>query len=378
MAAVGVVIFLRKHLTIPRPERVIAQPPSRKSATQPVVSVIIPCYNYANFLPESIGSSLSQDGVLVEVIVVDDASTDESVAVVEKFMSVNSRVKLVRHETNKGHVVAYNDGFSISTGDYVVRLDADDLLTAGSLSRAVAIFEAMPSVGLVYGNPRHFVGETPTSARTRPSSWTVWRGHDWLARRCQVGVNCITTPEAIIRGSIARRIGGLDLRLAYAQDMEMWLRVAAVSDVARVNGVDQAFHRDHATSMSATVGSGILRDLEERRRVFDVLFEGQGSTLSDAAELHETARIALAREALDRACRAYDRGQTARSAVDDYVAYAIDVYPRSRELKEWRALSRRRAIGTRLAPKMPQFFARAILRRAHDEASHVYWRYTGT
>jgi glycosyltransferase involved in cell wall biosynthesis len=369
---------VRAIVTRPRPATVVSHPPELVERPTAKVSVIIPCYNYARFLPAAIDSALSQVGIGVEVIVVNDASTDNSADVARSYAARDARLTLIDHKTNTGHVVAYNDGFDVATGDYIVRLDADDVLTPGSLLRAVEVFSAFPEVGLVYGHPRHFTGEVPTHPRTRARSWTVWSGEDWLAQRCRAGVNCITTPEAMIRGTIARKIGGLDLRLAFAQDMEMWLRVATVSDVARVNGADQALHRDHESSMSVTVGAGVLRDLEERRRVFDVLFDGLGADVNGASTLHDMARAALAREALDRACRAYDRGRTATLPVDDYVAFAFAIYPLAAQLKEWRAFRRRRAIDPNLVPKLPPFVARAIMRRLRDETAHVYWRYTGT
>ena len=87
--------------------------------------------------------------------------------------------------------------------------------------------------------------------------------------------------------SVVNRVGPLDTRLRFAQDMEMWCRVAAVSDVGRVNGADQALHREHSQSMSATAGSAPLTSLEERRQVFASVFGSTGSKLP-AAPLFST------------------------------------------------------------------------------------------
>lgn len=346
---------------------------------RPLVSVIIPCYNYARFLPESVGSVLSQAGVEVEVIVVDDASKDDSAAVAAAFAARDPRVRLVRHATNTGHVVAFNDGYAHATGEFIVRLDADDLLTPGSLARAVALFDAFPSVGLVYGHPHHFETETPPAPQTAVRSWTVWSGADWIAERCRKGFNCITTPEAIIRADVMRSIGGLDTRLRFAQDMEMWLRTAAVSDVGHVDGPDQALHRDHPTSMSVTDGAGELTDMRERRKVFEVLFEGPGGALPGAEIMRETARRRLATEALTRACHAYDRGRAVeqREDIEVFVAFALDTYPGAAELPAWRALQRRRRVGARLAPLTPPFVASIVLRRLRRDADYRRWMRAG-
>jgi glycosyltransferase involved in cell wall biosynthesis len=217
-----------------------------------------------------VGSALAQDEVDPQVIIVDDASTDDSAEVAARFARSDQRVSVVRHLANTGHVQAFNDGLEVATGEFIVRLDADDLLTPGSLARAVALFDAFPKVGLVYGHPVHFTDAVPPGARSTVRRWRVWRGEDWVAYRCARGVNCITTPEAMIRASVVYSIGGLNTALHFAQDMEMWLRAASVSDVGWIDGADQALHRDHPGSMSATNGSGQLLDLQERAKVFDV------------------------------------------------------------------------------------------------------------
>jgi hypothetical protein len=327
-------------------------------------------------LPGAVKSALSQDGVEPEVIIVDDASTDDSAAVAECLARDDPRVTVIRQPRNRGHVVTFNVGYAVATGEFIVRLDADDLLTPGSLARSVALFDAFPRVGLVYGHPLHFTTDVPPEARTTTvRGWSVWSGDDWVAERCRTVVNCITTPEAMIRASVMRSIGSLSTTLKHAQDMEMWLRTASVSDVGRVDGPDQALHRDHAASMSEAVGN--LLDLEERKTVFDTLFSGVGGQMRLAPEMHRTARSALADEALAHACRAYDRGWTGSVSVQDYVDFALAAYPEARQLPHWRALQRRRWIGARLAPIPPFFTATVVCRRLQWEISNRRWQRTG-
>jgi GT2 family glycosyltransferase len=362
---------------VPRPSALQPPPlPRRSDARCPLVSVIIPCYNYGRFLPESIGSVLSQRGVDVEVIIVDDASTDDSAAVAERFAAADARVSVLRHTKNAGHVVTFNDGYAQAAGEFIVRLDADDLLTEGSLSRAIALFDEFPRVGLVYGHPQHFTTSTPPAARLPEPGWIVWSGRDWVAERCRRGVNCITTPEAIVRADVMKRIGALDTRLHFAQDMEMWLRVAAVSDVGFVAGPDQALHRDHPASMSATSGSAALLDLVERRTVFDVLFEGPGGEIPGADKLHDVARRCLAGQALERSIRSLTRGES--SGVDELVSFAETTYPKVAEMPAWRDLQLAQGRGPRRRLFVARFLALFALRRLADELYHVRWTRTGT
>src|SRR5262245_16993901 len=130
---------MSRHVRIPEPSRRVP------------VSVVIPCYNYGHYLPDAVGSALSQDGVEVEVVIVDDKSTDNSAEVAAALAAGDPRVRLIRHETNLRHIATYNDGLDAVTGDYVLLLSADDLLTPGALHRAAQLMEAEPTVGMVYG-----------------------------------------------------------------------------------------------------------------------------------------------------------------------------------------------------------------------------------
>src|ERR687887_420932 len=120
---------------------------------RPTVSVVIPCYRYGRFLPDCVRSVLDQEGVDVRVLIIDDASPDDSAQVALRLAAEDERVEVRVHEVNKGHIATYNEGLlEWADGDYSVLISADDLLTPGSLARATAVMEAHPSVGLVYGH----------------------------------------------------------------------------------------------------------------------------------------------------------------------------------------------------------------------------------
>jgi lipopolysaccharide exporter len=302
------------------------------------VSVVIPCFNYARYLPEAVNSVLSQDGVEVDVIIVDDASTDESAAVAQALAQADPRVRVLVNATNSGAVTTFNRGLAEVTGEYIVRLDADDLLTPGSLRRSVAVLQQLPDVGLVYGYPIHFEGDTLRAARQTARSWTVWPGREWLATRCLDGTNTITAPEAVMRASVVDLVGG-QRQLTHAHDMEMWLRMAAVSDVAYITGVDQAWHREHEGSLSTAEDSPI-RELRTLRGVFEELFSGRAITIEGGAALHEDARRALASEALDQVRRLLDRGADP-AAVLAYLEFAASCSPEVVATEGWKRVARR-------------------------------------
>lgn len=275
---------------------------------QELVSVVIPCFNYATYLPAAVESVLSQGHVRTEVIIVDDCSTDQSLEAARRLAKLHPNVRVVEHVTNRGPVETFNDGLAAATGDFLVRLDADDLLTPGSLCRAVAVLNEHENVGLVYGHPLHFSGDTLPKPRLQTSSVTLWPGSEWLARRCRDGLNVITSPEVVMRKSLVDRVGGQQ-PLAHTHDMEMWLRLAAFSDVAYLRGCDQAWHREHALSLSAQKVD-VLLDLKERRRAFDTLFSGVAGLQPGASELSRGAELALDRASIKLAQHELDRHGT--------------------------------------------------------------------
>ena len=114
------------------------------------VDVIVPCYNYGDMLEGCVRSVLSQEHVHVHVLIMDDASTDSTETVGRRLAAIDPRVEYRRHAVNRGHIATYNEALADISGDYCVILSADDLLTPGSLSRAVRFMDMHPSVGLAF------------------------------------------------------------------------------------------------------------------------------------------------------------------------------------------------------------------------------------
>lgn len=336
------------------------------------VSVIIPCHNYADYLPASIDSALRQAGVAVEVVVVDDASSDGSADVADSF--VDPRVTVVRRSSNGGPVVTFNQGLTYARGDYLVRLDADDLLTPGSLERSVALLEMYPRTSFAYGRPWHFAGEPPNVPAPHRTAWRLWSGRAWLGRRFRTGVNCITSPEVVMRHSAVRAVGGQRVDLEQTHDMEMWMRLATAGDVGYISGPIQALHREHGRSRSATQVDPLI-DLRERATAFRALVEGD-----HAQEWMQGAwlrvRYVLAREALERVIRAYDRGRAGTEPIDEYLVLARELWDPIESHGRWRATQSRVSAGSR-AQWNPAFQAGAAHRRAREEFAHLTWVHSG-
>lgn len=333
----------------------------------PRISVVIPCYNYGRFLKQCVDSVLNdQPGVDVEIVIVDDKSTDDSREIALAIGAKHPQVRLISHETNQGHIKTYNDGLEAATGEFVMLLSADDLVTPGALTRAAELLTTDEAIGLVYGNAIHFHGQLPQS-RLRGKDWIVWAGEDWVRVRCKSGYNVVASPEVMMRTSTLREIGGYRPDLPHAADFEMWLRTAAVAKIGYLVGVDQAFYRHHSANMNKTqftdgTARGQLVDLKQRWQSFEAVFTGLGKRLEQADNLFRTARRTMARQALERPIYAYARGfRDFPVAAFEEAARAIDADVET--TRTWRALARRKRLGMVSLPLHPLWAMSAVMWR---------------
>ena len=333
------------------------------------VSVVIPCYNYGRYLRKCVDSVLEQHDVEVDVLVIDDCSTDNT-AEVGVAVARDPRVSFRRHESNKGHIATYNEGLEWASGAYTVLLSADDLLAPGALARAVAVLDTNADVGMVYGRAVRFETEPPVLARGAYQV-QVWKGADWIAKRCRTATCTIASPEVTVRTSLYKALGGYRPDLPHTADLEMWLRIASHAGVAYVRGADQAFYRVHAASMSRTAFSASIHDLQGRKGSFDALFEGMADPLPNGPSLRARANRALARDALWRACRAFDRRRLDAVGVDELEQFAKETYPGATRLREYHGLRLRRRLGPRWSPWVQFALPSVYLHRVRD---WLWWR----
>lgn len=325
--------------------------PRPLAGPRPTVTVVVPCYNYGHFLGDAVASALDQEGVDVDVVVVDDASPDGSVAVARELAAADPRVRVVAHERNKGHIATYNDGLELVEGELCVLMSADDRLAPGALGRAAALMRQHPEVALVYGTAVDFVDEPPAVA-DGARAWALWSGADWFERRARAGTNVIRSPEVVVRSAVQREVGGYRADLPHSGDLEMWLRCASVGGIGRVVGGAQAFYRVHATNMHTAVferlsARGMMVDLEQRRDAFDHAVTFARGRLAGADALGERARRTLATEALTLASRAHWWGHEGSWPVADLERFAAETSPGSEASPAARVLGRAARFGRR-------------------------------
>ncbi|MCC2033015.1 glycosyltransferase [Microbacterium allomyrinae] len=352
-----------------------------RPAVPATVLVVVPCYNYGRYLRACADSILSQEGVAVEMLIMDDASTDDSAAIAAEIAAADPRVRVVSHPVNRGHIQTYNEALPTATSDYVVLLSADDLLAPGALDRATRIMAADRRIGLVYGHPQEF-STAPVTRTVRFASRTAWRGSRWIDHQFDRGLSIIHSPEAVVRTSVHRQAGWYRPELPHSGDLELWLRIAAVADVARVNGPDQAYRRVHDESMMRTRFSGALRDLVERRRAYESFLDGAALSPRRTARLRRLMNRRLAAEAFGWACAMTEELQPGLADVvgadaADVVAFGESIYPGFRGLAAWRELDARSRGPAMTRVDRAGARAGAALRELSGRLRWRRWRYLG-
>lgn len=256
------------------------------------VDVVVPCYNYGHFLAACVESVLRQSVGDLRVLIVDDASSDESLAVARRLARDDSRVTVISHTRNRGHIETYNEGIAWASADYFLLLSADDILVDGALQRATEVMDANSDVGLTYGKSILWFDYLPFPDLPSNETYT-WVRHDLITEMCATSRNVVPTPTAIARTQCQKAIGGYRASLPHTADMEMWLRFGANCSVAKIDAV-QAVYRRHSTAMSNAYFEDRMSDLRQCRLAFDSFFEDCGNRISNSRRLKTLARQTLA------------------------------------------------------------------------------------
>ena len=238
----------------------------------PRVSVVIPTWNRAAWIADAIFSVLDQNYPNLEVIVVDDGSTDETAAVVRRF---GHEVRYVRQE-NGGPASARNRGIRTATGEFVAFLDSDDLFETGKLHEQVQYFRRNPEAILVYCwfSIVDECGRKRLGRRCNLSGLVA----DALLARCMQGP--IATPTVMVRRSALLESGGFDEGMSLSEDIDLWCRLARLGPIGLIPEVLVRVRR-HGANVSR--GAGRRRYLAAALRIIDK--SGEGDSLSHLKRL---------------------------------------------------------------------------------------------
>ncbi|WP_057935637.1 glycosyltransferase family 2 protein [Algoriphagus resistens] len=194
------------------------------------VSIIIPVFNYAFVLKETLSNLLEQTHQNWEAIIVDDGSTDDSGEVVAEFVSRDQRFRYF-HQENKGVSSARNLGIEQATGDFYQFLDGDDLLSPAKFELQLQQFASDPQLDISYTDCFYFLHKDPTELQPdiemEGREWMhkiQGRGYDMVWSLIDQNITVISSPllkASVLKSGIRFREGG-----AYLEDWEFWLKLA--------------------------------------------------------------------------------------------------------------------------------------------------------
>ncbi len=198
--------------------------------SNPLVTVIVLCYNHARFVEEAIISALNQSYENVELIAVDDSSTDESAEVVTR-LSKKFDFKTILNTSNKGNCVSFNQALKESKGEFIIDLAADDLLLPSRVEKGVRVLESLgSSYGVHFCDADHITDE----GNFIGTHYQRNRGGKLIESVPQDDVfrdvlerYFICTPTMMIRKKVLDELGGYDEQLSY-EDFDFWVRSARI------------------------------------------------------------------------------------------------------------------------------------------------------
>jgi glycosyltransferase involved in cell wall biosynthesis len=265
------------------------------------VSVVIPTHNRADFLRGAVSSVLNQTYQNFEIIVVDDASTDDTAKVVAAFN--DERIRFLRHDTNKGGSAARNTGILASKCDYIAFLDDDDEWLPEKLAKQMDVLLASPQdVGCVYTG---CVDVDRTTGRVIGQQIPTKRGNlskELLVKNCIGGASSV-----LLKRDCFKKVGLFDESLPRSQDYDMWFRIANefLFEYIQAPLFKYYLHESRISTNLEAISAG-LEILARKYKNFPVAKKPYSDAYLDLGNMHCLAGdIKKGRKALFKALRLY-------------------------------------------------------------------------
>jgi glycosyltransferase involved in cell wall biosynthesis len=223
------------------------------------VSVIMPCFNHAAFVRESAESVLRQTYGAIQLVIVDDCSSDDSWAVITSLAAADSRVMPIRHEQNRGAARSRNDGMRAATGEFLAFCDADDLWEAEKVARQIALLDREPSSDVTYCDARIINGQGVPIGKRFSELFPPPQSPSGCLFPDLVKDNFINTQSVLLRRACVDRMGMFDedLKGASVEDWWYWIRLSREHKFVyseeclgryRIHSGSTGVHRNYAVS----------------------------------------------------------------------------------------------------------------------------------
>ncbi|UOR03949.1 glycosyltransferase [Hymenobacter aerilatus] len=245
----------------------------------PKVSIIIPTYNRASYLKKAVESILFQNFDDYEIIIVDNASTDNTEEIIKEIGS--NKIIYCKNKENIGMIGNHNRALSLIKGEYIHIFSDDDTMCQNSISKKVAILDKYINVGLVHSNI-NIINEEDViiSGHWGHSYYDKWKdihsidslllGIDYF-KILYYHWNVISMPSVMVRSSVLEKAGAyFNAKMKFAMDLEMWMRICLFSDVYYINEilVNYRVHSSNNILIEDKVST-----YEEFKRIKESLFE---------------------------------------------------------------------------------------------------------
>lgn len=265
----------------------------------PSIDVVVPNYNYGRYLRTCVESVLSQEAVTVRVLIIDNASTDDSAVVATALAAADTRVEVVLRPENLGAHASFNAGIDWAQADYFLLLCADDVLVPGALRRAVWVMERDRSIAFCHGRDIAIRGDTAVPRLAPQAPAPVYRlveSRAFIRRFCRMGVFQISSPTVIARTGVQKHTGHYRAALPHTDDYEMWLRLAMHGPVAELDCI-QAGLRSHDCNRSRDVAADQMQHILHTEAAVQSFFDHEGDGLKGSAALRRLACQGIANRA---------------------------------------------------------------------------------
>lgn len=244
---------------------------------KPYISVILPVYNAEKYISEALESILNQTFTDFELIVINDGSTDDSAKIIKNFAKHDKRIRFINHSKNKGLIGVLNEGLALCQGQYIARMDSDDISLPSRFEKQIAHMNSHPECGVLsigmqmFGNSNEIV--------IHPAKVGIFD----LMRYCM-----IVHPGVMMRKSVLDKYEfKYDKNYKYAEDYELWSRMVCVTQIhnlqevllkyrwhdANISVVSKQNQHDCAERIRTNIAQKLCGSERDIKELFDMMHE---------------------------------------------------------------------------------------------------------
>lgn len=272
---------------------------------QPIVSIIFPVYNAAAFVVGAINSILQQSYRDFELIIINDGSTDATDSLVQPLL-VDQRIRYISRE-NKGLIATLNQGIALAQGDYIARMDADDIALPERLATQLAYLQQHPKVAVV-GSAYQVIDEAgqPISIRKPPLSHTGIAPLFWFG-------SPFAHPSVMINKRLLGEQLYYDTNFPHAEDFELWIRLAKQHRLANLptvllkyresaGSISRRFYKTQRQSMVNAIAKHYCRNASDQDKLLHAI-----QCVTGDISVGFTARVAAFRFCLANASAPFSK-----------------------------------------------------------------------